>query len=77
MSGGNLPHAVEQRLVAQVHQHQPTVHCGMVPTRRDAGGEQRLDLGGEINGLADLRVEQRLDAEPVAGGQQDLVVFVP
>jgi hypothetical protein len=68
MSGGNLSHALEQRLVAQIRHYEPAVHGGMVPTRRNTGRKQRFDLGGDIDGVADLSVEQRLDAETVAGG---------
>ena len=41
-----------------------------VPAGRHAGREQRLHLGGEVERAVVLGVEERLDAEAVAGGEQ-------
>ena len=48
-----------------------------VGPRRNAGGEQRLDLRGEQEIAVVKRVVERLDAELVAGAEQGLAVLVP
>ena len=75
--GRHLPDAGEQRprrLEAQVERVE---HRLLVPPCGDAGGEQRLDLGREDQPALVLGVEQRLDAEPVAGGDQGGPGVVP
>ena len=49
----------------------------VVPARRHAGREQRLDLRGEDQRVAELRIVERLDAETVARREQQLISFVP
>ena len=48
-----------------------------VPAGGHAGGEERLDLGGESRASVVEGVEERLDPEAVARREEDLVRFVP
>ena len=60
----------------------PADHGGVeqplaAPARGDPGREQRLHLGGEVERALVPGEEQRLDAEPVAGGEEPLLRLVP
>src|SRR5262249_50787584 len=48
-----------------------------VPARRDARGEQRLHLGGEVKDTVTLRIIERFDPESVARGEERLIGLVP
>ena len=50
---------------------------GAVPAGGHAGGEQRLDLGGQVQRTAVMRVVEGLDAEAIAGGEERVVGAVP
>lgn len=77
VTGRHLKHAVEQRanLMASTF-HRLRDRFG-IPTRRNAGGEQGFHLGSEIQRLVMEGVEQRLDAETIAGSKDRAVLFIP
>ena len=50
---------------------------GAVPAGGHAGREQRLDLGGQVQRAAVVRVVEGLDAEAIPGGEERVVGAVP
>ena len=70
--------AFEQRSARQGHaQGDELIHLLAVPVRGHTRRQQRLHLGGQEEDAVVDRVEQRLDAEPIASGEHALVVIVP
>jgi hypothetical protein len=49
----------------------------VIPSGRHARGEQRLDLGRQVQIALVHRVEQRLDAEAIPGGEERVAALVP
>ena len=66
VAGWNLVHAVEQRPHLVPAEGDRLIDRFLVPARRDAGGEERLRFRGEVERATVPRVEERLDAEPIA-----------
>ena len=73
----HLEHAVVERADLVAAEFDGVIHGLGVPAGRHAGREQRLHFGGEVQRVAVHRVEQRLDAEPIARGEHPAVVIVP
>ena len=76
MAGGELFHALDDRaIVGDVAVSEEVLDS--LRARRPAQqrvGEQALELGGEDQrAVGELRVEERLHAEPVAGEEQRIV----
>src|SRR5829696_4162134 len=77
MARRDLPNLFEQRSILIRAQEQTLKHRFPVPSRRDAGGEQRFDLRGQVEDAPDVRVKERLDAKAVPRREQRLLLLVP
>src|SRR6185437_16514666 len=77
VSGWNLEDAViESSALITAHLH-GVRHGGLVPARGDTGGEESLDLRCEVEGVVVEGVEERLDAEAIARGEEGAIAMVP
>ena len=74
--GRHLEHAVEQGAHLMAAKFDRMIEGLGVPSRRHAGGEQRLHFGGNVERVIVPGIEQRLDAETVAGGEEHAVALV-
>jgi hypothetical protein len=77
VTGWDLKDAVEKRAHLMATKNNRVEDAFLIPASGDAGGEECLDLGGEIERLLVPGVEERLDAEAIAGGEEAVVGFVP
>ena len=73
----HLAHAVVQRARLRPAEFDRVRNRIGVPTRRHAGRKQCFDFRGEIQRAIVPRVEQRLDAEPIAHRHDRAVALVP
>ena len=73
----HLEHAFEQGADGAAAQVDRVVNRFDVPSGRHPRGEERLHLRRDEQGVVVHRVEQRLDAEPVAAGEQRAMRLVP
>jgi hypothetical protein len=69
--------SLEHGAVAVGDHVQVLEHRLPIPASGHAGREQRLDLRGDVERVAHLRVEEGLDAEAVARREEEPVVCVP
>ena len=78
VAGQQFAHALEERLAGQAELECEVV-LESIEVGADSGQErqQRLGLGREVEDVADLRVVERLDPEPVARAQQLLLDLIP
>jgi hypothetical protein len=77
VAGRDLEDAVEE-CAALVTAHLDGVgDGGLIPPRSDACREESFDLRGEVEGLVVKGVEERLDAEAIACGEEGAVAVVP
>src|SRR5262245_30931129 len=78
MGRTELPHAAKQSLIAQAElEREVIVERGDIRFYGRQKWQERLDLGGEIEGAARDGVVERLDAEAVARDEQALSRRVP
>src|SRR5689334_1434574 len=77
VSRWDLEHARIKRAHLVAAQFRRVVERFIIPAGRNAGGEKRLHLGGEIDRIAMESIEQGLDAETVAGGKYPPIHAVP
>ena len=78
MAGRHLVDALEEGAVLGGHQEVVRLEeRGAIPAGGHAGREQRLDLGGQVQRTAVMRVVEGLDAEAITGGEERVVGAVP
>ena len=77
VAGRNLKNAIEQRTHLMPAKFDGVIDGLGIPARRHSGGKQRLHFRCEIERLVVEGVEQRLDAETVARGEDGAVGFIP
>ena len=78
VAGRHLVDAVEESAVLGDHQEVVGMEERVaVPAGGNAGREQRLDLGGQVERTAVMRVVERLDAEAIPRREERVVEAVP
>jgi hypothetical protein len=77
MPGRDLENALIQRSQLRRAEREVVVDRLFVPPCRHSGGKQRLDLRGQVERVVMPGVEQRLDSEAIARGEEPAAVFVP
>ena len=77
VAGRDLHDAVVEGAHLVAAEGHGVIDAFLIPARGNAGGEERFDFGGEVERVVVPGVEERLDAEAVARGEEAAAVFVP
>ncbi len=77
VAGRDLHDAVVEGAHLVAAEGHGVIDAFLIPPRGNAGGEERFDFRGEVEGVVVPGVKERLDAEAVARGEEAAAVFVP